>query len=299
MTLRAVLIALVALVPALGLAAALAGGGNDTPRVQYLGSFTWRMDDAAFGGFSGLEVSDDGGAFLALGDRSVIVSGRFERSGDRIAGVLPGPLRDLPGTKGQVLPESHFDAEGLALRPDGRVFVSFEGRHRVWSYPTLDAAQALPDSPYFRGFQPNAGLEALAIDEFGWLYAMPERSGRLTNPFPVYRLRKGQWEIPFRLPRHGGFLPVGADFGPDGRLYVLEREFTGLGFRSRVRRLTIGPVRIDQDDTLLETPTGRHDNLEGLAVWRDSADRIRLTMISDDNFRFFQRTEFVEYAVKD
>ena len=32
-------------------------------------------------------------------------------------------------------------------------------------------------------------------------------------------------------------------------------------------------------------------------VWRDDLGRIRLTMVSDDNFRFFQRTEFVEYAL--
>ena len=41
----------------------------------------------------------------------------------------------------------------------------------------------------------------------------------------------------------------------------------------------------------------RHDNLEGLAVWRDDSGAIRLTMISDDNFNLLQRTELVEYAV--
>lgn len=40
-----------------------------------------------------------------------------------------------------------------------------------------------------------------------------------------------------------------------------------------------------------------HDNLEGISVWQDPDGRIRLTMISDDNFMVFQRTEIVEYAV--
>ena len=42
---------------------------------------------------------------------------------------------------------------------------------------------------------------------------------------------------------------------------------------------------------------GEHDNLEGIAVWRDRNGDIRITMISDDNYRAFQRTEFVEYRV--
>ena len=32
-------------------------------------------------------------------------------------------------------------------------------------------------------------------------------------------------------------------------------------------------------------------------MWRDEAGAIRLTMISDDNFNFFQRTQLVEYTV--
>jgi hypothetical protein len=48
----------------------------------------------------------------------------------------------------------------------------------------------------------------------------------------------------------------------------------------------------------LETVPRTHDNLEGIAVWRDAEGFIRLTMISDDNGRApFQRTEFVEYRV--
>lgn len=46
----------------------------------------------------------------------------------------------------------------------------------------------------------------------------------------------------------------------------------------------------------MQSELGRHDNLEGLSVWRD-AQGLRLTMVSDDNFMFFQRTEFVEYRV--
>jgi len=93
---------------------------------------------------------------------------------------------------------------------------------------------------------------------------------------------------------------VAADFGPDGRLYVLERQFRGLmGFASRVRRFRLGMDRLLAEETLLETAVGLHDNLEGLSVWRDAGGALRLTMIADDNFSFFQRTEIVEYRVAD
>ena len=39
-------------------------------------------------------------------------------------------------------------------------------------------------------------------------------------------------------------------------------------------------------------------NGEGLSVWQ-AVDGLRLTMIADDNFRWFQRTEIVEYRVTD
>ncbi len=48
---------------------------------------------------------------------------------------------------------------------------------------------------------------------------------------------------------------------------------------------------------LLRSGLGVHDNLEGIAVWRDDQGRMRLTMVSDDNFQFFQVSEIVEYVV--
>ena len=49
-------------------------------------------------------------------------------------------------------------------------------------------------------------------------------------------------------------------------------------------------------EVLLTTVTGTHDNLEGLTVWKDAAG-LRATMISDDNFRFFQQTQIVDYRL--
>ena len=53
--------------------------------------------------------------------------------------------------------------------------------------------------------------------------------------------------------------------------------------------------RVATEEELFASLPGVYDNLEGIAVWRDDAGGLHLTMISDDNFIFFQRTEIVEY----
>lgn len=279
----------------------LSASGAETGRAQYIGSYTWPAAQHGYGGFSGLEVSADGSRFTAISDRGGITQGTFTRQDGRITGATSDPVRDLLDPRGRVQGAHVHDAEGLAIRDDGRIFVSYENRHRVWAYLTLDAAAQLPRAPAFRNLQTNSGLEALAVDSRNRLYAIPERSGKLTRPFPVWRYDPARetWAHSHDLPRRGGFLAVGADFGPDGLLYLLEREFTGWGFRSRVRRFALSETDVTSEETLLETPTLRHDNLEGIAVWRDKDGAIRLTMVSDDNFRGFQRTEFVEYRVTD
>jgi len=113
-------------------------------------------------------------------------------------------------------------------------------------------------------------------------------------------LKNGKWSVPFFIPRIGPFVPVGADFGPDGKFYLLERHIGGIfGFRTRVRRFIVQGNHIGAGEQLLKTTAGTHDNLEGLAVWQDEGGDIRLTMVSDNNFNFLQRTEFVEYHVQE
>ncbi|QFS84619.1 hypothetical protein FIU97_17815 [Roseivivax sp. THAF40] len=263
----------------------------------FLSRYTWSMPGETFGGFSGLELSADGAAFIAISDRGGIVAGRIAREGTTITGITAGPVEPLTSPTGAALPEEERDAEGLAISPSGTRVISYEGEFpRLWAYGDKGVT-ALPVPPAFASLGNNSGLEALAIDADGALYTLPERSGALPQPFPVWKLDRGRWTQPFDIVRHGGFLPVGADFGPDGALYLLEREFNGFGFRSRVRQLQMVEDMIVSERILLESDFGTFDNLEGIAAWRDETGAIRLTMISDDNFNFFQRTEFVEYRV--
>lgn len=267
-----------------------------------IGSFVWHGKDARLGGVSAIELDAGGRQFTALSDRGAWTQGRLIRdTSGRITGIDAPPFRLLRGRAEAPLAASRADSEGLAIGTDGVVYVSFERVARVLRYARLDGpAENLPTPEAFGKMQANSSLEALAIDRRGWLYTLPERSGRESRPFPVYRFRNGAWDQPFAIPRRGSFLPVAADFGPDGRLYILERQFRGLmGFASRLRRFHITTTTISAEETVLETRVGLHDNLEGLSVWRDAAGDLRATMVSDDNFNFFQRTEIVEYRIPD
>jgi len=290
----------VAVVVLAALAVAWGSFAQGPGQAEFVGAYRWTSDGAGFGGFSGLKLSDDGSSFTAVSDRGSVAQGVFERSQNgEITGVNGAEFKRFKPSVGEPHNDFSGDAEGLAMRGDGTLVVSFEGLHRIMVYADLDApAIRHKHNPVFDSLQNNSGLEALAYDAQGVLYAIPERSGVLTRPFPVYRFKNNQWDQPFGIPRRPPYLVVGADFGPDGKLYVLERHLSGIfGFKSRVRRFDVSADSISGEETLLETSAGTHDNLEGISVWRGGDGDIRITMISDDNFRAFQRTEFVEYRL--
>ncbi len=265
---------------------------------QYISSYTWNDPAEGFGGFSGIEISEDGRTFTTIGDRGAIITGQFERNAAQISGVV-STIQKLKDTKGHALTKFRSDAEGLAIRADGRIFISFEQFHRIWTYRNPESEAAwIPRHADFEHLKNNGGLEALAIDPDGTLYALPETSH--SGVITIYRYRGGVWDATYQIPRVDAFKAVGADFGPDGKLYLLERALTSVfGFQTQVRRFDIKAGRIGKGDLVLRTNAGTHDNLEGLSVWRDDTGDVRLTMISDDNFNILQRTEFVEYRLQE
>ncbi|WP_170430900.1 esterase-like activity of phytase family protein [Ruegeria arenilitoris] len=265
-----------------------------------LNSFAWRHKAEWFGGFSALHVSDNGRQLIALSDRAVLVRATIARDGDQITGLrITGNWPVLSST-GQILSGSAGDSEGIAVAPDGSYYISFEWLHRVARYTSPDAnARVLPRPKAFEDLSRNGSFEALAIDNRGQLYTLTEKSRTRQGDIPVYRWDGQGWSTPFALPQRGKFLPVSADFGPDGRFYVLERSLSLTGFRTRLRRWQIVGDRPEAEETLFTSGPGTHDNLEGLSVWRDDQGRLRATMISDDNFLALQRTELVEYLLPD
>lgn len=290
-------LASLALLPALlmGLCSPLSA----QPRLVEESNLRLRSEDSNFGGISGLVMGADGASFVAISDRGRFVTGQITRQDGVAQSAEITALMPILDSKGHPLDGYNTDAEGLAALPDGALIVSFESNHRVMRHDGLDAAGTfLPSTEAFGVLQNNSGLEALASDAAGMIYAIPERSGALTRPFPVYRLIDGVWDDSMTLPRRGEFLVTDADIdGSD--LYVLERYYLPFGgFQSRIRRFTIADDALVDEVELMSSRLGHYDNLEGLDVWRDAAGILRVSVVSDDNFRFYQRNQLVEFRLE-
>ncbi len=267
--------------------------------LEFVSQIELQSKQGNFGGLSAIHVYEGGETFLALSDAGRFQKGTIKRTDGKLSGGALNPLVRMIGVNGTPYKGNDSDAEGLAVDKAGNIFVSFEGNHRIRMFDKVTApARSIKGAPAFKNLQNNSGLEALAVSAQGHLYTLPERSGETDRPFPLWRAAKGKWGIFANIPRRGRHLPVGADIGPDGRFYLLERDFRGLfGFGSRVRSFSLTDTGLTDERELLVTNLGQHDNLEGISVWRDATGGLRVTMISDDNFQFFQTSEIVEYKL--
>lgn len=269
--------------------------------IRRASQITWDLPDEWFGGFSGLIMAPDGNSFLAVTDRGTLVqAGLLRDDRSRITDVRLDRFGELAPPQGGQLPRYYTDAEDLTRAADGGFYISFEGEHRIRYYPApYRTARPRPRHPDFASLQNNSGLEAIATDPQGRVIAIPERSGDLERPFPVYRWDGTDWTLPYTIPRKPPFLPTSADFDADGRLYLLERRFQLLGgFSARIRRFTFDGDVIVEEETLLTTTANEVDNAEGLSLWTDAQGRQRITLMSDDNFQFLQRTLITEYILE-
>lgn len=261
-------------------------------------TIVWSESVDGFGGFSGIELTPDRREFLAVSDQGYVARGALARDADgRLEGATLLETHPLREADGDPVGPRTADAEGLAMLPEGGFLVAYEGeRHsRVDAFAAPGtAARTLGRHPDWRAAPPNMALESLAIDGRGAVYGFLETPA--TAGFALYRLQPGRdWTVIGHLPARDDFVPVGADFGPDGALYVLERKFRVAFFATRILRLQ--PGAWDRPETLVETGYGVLDNHEGISVTADATGRLWATTISDDNLNRFQRTEISEFLL--
>lgn len=264
--------------------------------LRHLGDFTWPTDRVV--GLSAIHVYPGGEAFMAIGDQGWLLEGQFERTEGEITDITVDRLLPLIGHDGLPVAARRLpdwsDAEGLAVSPEGHFWVSFERWARVARYddPTAPAGW-IKDHPGFGEHPENRQLEALALHPDGRLYTFPERPTR--DEFPIYRLEGRDWVIDGHIPVANRFAIVGADFAPDGSLYLLERRLVlGWWWRNRIRRLDIDDP--NGVEVLWTSGWGEYDNLEGLSIWQNDAD-LRLTLVSDNNGNPNEPAQFVEFQM--
>lgn len=281
---------------------ALAGLGLPWGRAEAPLPPLWRTDlkPLAAEGLSALWMAPDGSRLIALSDRSFALSAQVDRDAEgRIAGIREDGRWPLFAPRRPGASDLPIDSEGIAVGAEGEIFVSTEGPARVLRIDGLGAETTLVAGPRdFRRLAFNGALEGLAIGPDGTLFTLPETPPDGRAGFPIYRRRGGEWSVLAELPAKGGMAPVGADIGPDGKLYVLYRDFSPLqGFASLLQRHTVGPEAVGAAETLMQTGFGQLGNLEGISVWRRAGGGLVASMITDDNGLFVQDAALIEVAL--
>lgn len=242
------------------------------------------------GGLSGIEVFPDGTSGLIASDRGEVFKVYMERKENNLTLVKAWRMPSTPRLNG--------DVEGVATLDGKTFFFSLEGPARVITLSPDDTITTLRNHPRFWGFESNKALEALAIDAEGVLFTLPEIPTKRTNLFSLFSYEDDEWNIVAGIPQYGAFQMVGADFGPDGLLYTLERALTPFGFRSLIRRFDLDAPDLGEQVLLATSPLD-HDNLEGISVWVDSDGKTRITMVSDNNFSWLLSSKILEYILQE
>lgn len=272
-------------------------------QAEVLSELDWRSWAPSFGGLSGVEITDEGAGLVAVSDRGHLIRAEIARDDEgRITelsrpriGRLQGPGGAWPRNR------SARDSEGLALLPDGRLIVAYEGDHRIEIHAADGAFASALDRPVqVYALTDNVGIEGIAVDATGAIYAVPERWGWRRDTFPLLRHDDRGWSVAAEIDAQGIFMSVGLDVGPDGRLYLLERVLHDRrGFASRLRRFELDEAGIAAQEELWLSPHGARGNLEGISVWRDGRGRLIAMLVADDNYNPFLASEVLELILPD
>lgn len=269
-------------------------------RLIFRGGYALTANDPRFGGWSDLDISDDGKRLTAISDRGYWLEAAVAsdaRGG--VAEIKDARLGYLLNLAGYRQPSISGDAEGLSRAPDGSFLVSFERRHRVWVYPPAEPPfsalpKPLPMPAEAIRMPENGGIEALVRLPGGRLLALSEE---LTAPDGAHVgwLGDGRsWSALAYVPGPD-FKPTGAARLPDGDILVLERRFSRLSVPGarivRVRADMIKPgVRIVGEELARIEPPLSFDNFEGIATRIGPEGEVFIYVMSDDNYFFLQRT---------
>lgn len=273
-------------------------------KLEYRGGLALAMDDDAFGGWSGLWVSEDGRRLLAVGDQGRWLTARLDYDADgrlaEAADARLGPLRDEAGQP--LLDKAVADAEALAVAGD-TALVAFERQNRIWRYPLAGlpgegVASALASPLAVAATAGNRGIESLAALPGGRLLALAE--GLAAAEFLPHAATRGWlWDgsawAELGYGAQPPFRPSDAAALPNGDLLVVERTASLVqGVRIRLMRVKADAIRpgallAGEELAVLAAPL-TVDNIEGVAIRPQPDGSALIYLLSDDNFSALQKT---------
>jgi hypothetical protein len=265
-----------------------------------------------FGGFSALHMGADGAHFVSLSDRGHWLTGRILYENGRPVGIEDAEMAPELGPDGRPLAaRGWWDTESLADQ-DGVFYVGIERVNRIVRFDFAKfgvraRASVVATPPGIATLPNNKGLEALAIAPrgtklAGTLIAFSERGLDVAGNLKAF-LIGGPTPGEFAVKRRDDFDISDCTVLPGGDVLLLERRFSLLrgGIAMRLRRLSIADIKpgaLVDGPALFEADMGYNiDNMEGISTHRTAAGDLILTMISDDNFSFLQRTILLQFKL--
>lgn len=275
--------------------------------LQFRGGLVLTSNNPRFGGLSGLWRA--GGDIVAVSDRGDWLTGTLVSQGGRPTALEDVEMAAILGFSGRPLARGGlYDTESLCIA-DGVAFVGIERRHQIvrfdWAGQGLNArARPIPLPTEVKRLPRNRGLEALGLVPTGplkgALVAVSERSGEEKEPTLGFILGAQQTGL-FKVARHDGYDITDLAFLPSGDMLLLERWYQPMrGVGMRIRRIAGRDLKAGallDGPYLVEADLGFEiDNMEGMAVHQEQG-RTVLTLVSDDNFSFLQRTMLLEFEL--
>ncbi len=281
----------------------------------------WRggieMKSAAdnFGGLSGLGFTGPDGRLVMVSDRGNFVTGQliYDDAGAPLSliGVKVTPIQN---SSGRDLTRAYTkDAEALAVvhrdEVPAAVRVGFENLTRVADFALVDsvptgAAREINIPEWLSDTRTNATLEAVCIAPptspvAGSTLLLTEGiidDDGQHSAYLVGRNDKG----PLSYISGEGTNPTDCAFLPNGDLLVLERGISFLSFNMRLFRIPAADVKPGahmRGTELLYASGADIDNMEALAVHPGPDGKMRISIVSDNNFNDWERNLLLEFSL--
>lgn len=282
-------------------------------RLIYRGGVELTSSHKDFGGISAIRVAADGARFIAVTDKGRWLRGRITYDGTRPNGITDAEMAPVLGQDGKPLAaRGWYDTESIAEN-GGIVWLGIERVNRIVRFDIgrhglLVRGEPITVPAGIQRLPHNKGLECLAhvprgLPLAGTLIAISERGLDRDNNIQGF-LIGGTSAGDFAVKRIGDFDVSDCAVTPDGDLLLLERSFSRLaGVGMRIRRVPLSGVKpgmIVDGPALITADMGfQIDNMEGISVHRAADGALVLTLISDDNFAFFQRTLLLQFTLAD
>jgi hypothetical protein len=273
-------------------------------------------DHEDFGGLSDLTFTSDEGHLAMITDKGEMISAQliYDENGAPKA-MIDAQIERLRNSKGDKLPTIFSrDPEAIdTIFREGKaaaVRVGFEHLTRVADFEITNnrpggAAREYPIPNWLTRQRHNGSIEALCIAPPAspiagstLIIAENVRDDQRNNKAWLSGSRDGG---DLKIKADGAYKPTACQFTPNGDLLILNRDFGIFGFTMKLRFVPKDDVKADallDGELILEASGGDIDNMEGLTTHIGERGETIISILSDDNFRGWERTLLLQFEME-